>query len=354
MRTVPDLLTFSLATPETLLHLAPSDDGNFSTHTSREQYITEKSILQLLQSYGPPTGIPLRELTLHRQKHIDWLLIGLERLSAGFTTLDASRPWIVYWIVNSLDLLGFEFPDGLIDRYMHHVLSPNVITAKMPNSTRRIIETLARFQCPTGGFCGGPGQLPHLATTYASVNVLAILATPKAYRIIDRDSMFSFFLSLKQADGSFIMHEGGEIDVRGSYCVLSVAYMLDLLTPRLTDGISDFILKCQSYEGGFSGSPGVEAHGGYSFCAVAALEILGKVPQCNLDGLVRWSASRHMKVEGGFSGRANKLVDGCYSFWCGSLYPIIEKNLRALGRVQGDSTIDLMNRGMLFPTFETS
>ena len=28
-------------------------------------------------------------------------------------------------------------------------------------------------------------------------------------------------------------------------------------------------------------------------------------------------------IEGGFRGRTNKLVDGCYSFWQGSLFPLL-------------------------------
>lgn len=31
----------------------------------------------------------------------------------------------------------------------------------------------------------------------------------------------------------------------------------------------------QTYEGGFSGSPGTEAHGAYTYCAVACLCIMG-------------------------------------------------------------------------------
>jgi protein farnesyltransferase subunit beta len=30
-----------------------------------------------------------------------------------------------------------------------------------------------------------------------------------------------------------------------------------------------------------------------------------------------------MTFEGGFQGRTNKLVDGCYSFWVGALLPLI-------------------------------
>lgn len=31
-----------------------------------------------------------------------------------------------------------------------------------------------------------------------------------------------------------------------------------------------------------------------------------------------------MAVEGGFNGRANKLVDSCYNFWQGGSFPLIQ------------------------------
>jgi len=33
--------------------------------------------------------------------------------------------------------------------------------------------------------------------------------------------------------------------------------------------------------------------------------------------------SRHTSFEGGFSGRTNKLVDACYSFWMGAIFPLL-------------------------------
>lgn len=81
--------------------------------------------------------------------------------------------------------------------------------------------------------------------------------------------------------------------------------------------------SCQTYEGGFAGVPGGEAHGGYSYCAIAALSLLGSLKKCNLKSLRKWTANRQMKLEGGFSGRTNKLVDACYSFWQGAVFPLI-------------------------------
>lgn len=35
-----------------------------------------------------------------------------------------------------------------------------------------------------------------------------------------------------------------------------------------------------------------------------------------------------MRFEGGFQGRPNKLVDGCYSFWVGGVYPLLQPLLQ--------------------------
>lgn len=44
-----------------------------------------------------------------------------------------------------------------------------------------------------------------------------------------------------------------------------------------------------------------------------------------------------MSLEGGFQGRTNKLVDGCYSFWGAGDFPIIKAELsRTLGEGASD------------------
>lgn len=43
--------------------------------------------------------------------------------------------------------------------------------------------------------------------------------------------------------------------------------------------------------------------------------------------LISWLSSRQPAPEGGFSGRTNKLVDGCYSHWVGSCWPLVEAAL---------------------------
>ncbi|KAJ1438882.1 terpenoid cyclases/protein prenyltransferase alpha-alpha toroid, partial [Ochromonadaceae sp. CCMP2298] len=96
------------------------------------------------------------------------------------------------------------------------------------------------------------------------------------------------------------------------------------LTPQLAEGVAEYVQSCQTYEGGFGGEPGNEAHGGYNFCAIATLLILKKQNLCDLAALEGWLLRRQTRLEGGFQGRTNKLVDSCYSFWQGSALAILE------------------------------
>ncbi|CAG8558918.1 9604_t:CDS:10 [Ambispora leptoticha] len=278
-----------------------SYSDNHATDSYIAQSKTEHDIYVIYRRLNTTSNVG--ELKLEREKHIKFLERGLTRLSGGFVSLDASKPWIAYWILHSLDLLGTPMTEDLI---------------------KRGISTLSKYQNSTGGFGGGSDQISHVAVTYAAVNALAVLGTQEAYDIIDRENLYKWLLKLKQPDGSFVMSEGGEVDVRGAYCALSVAVLTNILTPELTAGTAEWIKKCQNFDGGIGGVPGIEAHGGYAFCALAAMEIMGKTDLLDIPRLLKWAVSLQMSLEGGFQGRPNKLVDGCYSFWVGGLFPLIE------------------------------
>jgi len=244
-----------------------------------------------------------------------------ETLADVFATRiqDASRTWICYWILHSLSLLEVKLPEDLKDA---------------------LVDFLGRCQSPEGGFGGGPGQMAHLATTYAAVNSLCIIGTKKAYDIINREALQRFLCDVKSADGAFSMHRGGEVDIRGVYCALSVATLTNVFTEKLFEGTAEWVVTCQTYEGGFSGCPGMEAHGGYAFCGLAALILLNKGRLCDVDALLRWTVNRQMRFEGGFQGRTNKLVDGCYSFWQGGAFPLIHSLLLSENKISNSLLFD--------------
>lgn len=98
-----------------------------------------------------------------------------------------------------------------------------------------------------------------------------------------------FLQTLREPTGAFKMHFDGEVDVRGAYCALSAAKLSALPAAEVEELFKDtpkWIKSCQTYEGGFGGAPGLEAHGGYSFCAVAALFLLNTTGGVNTKSLL--------------------------------------------------------------------
>lgn len=274
------------------------DDEGYETATTIEQKRIEVDVLKLYQLCKEPTLI--------RQRHVGFLKRSITHLSEAYECLDCSKPWLCYWILHSLEILGERLEDV---------------------EYSKIAGFLAKCQSPNGGFGGGPGQYPHLASTYAAVNALCTIGTQEAYDVIDRKNLRQFLSSLRAEDGSFCMHANGEVDMRGAYCALVAAKLTNVYTPDMFKGTEDWIAKCQTWEGGFGGCPGMEAHGGYAYCGLAALVLLGKTHVCRFSALLRWIVNKQMRLEGGFQGRTNKLVDGCYSFWQGGVFPLIHAML---------------------------
>ena len=293
-----------------------NDDEDVETPTSEEQCSCEETCSKFLLSFSEFADPKRRRLLankvinedgdilLLRDLHATYLERGLLGLPGSFVSLDASRPWICYWIVQALYLLKRE-PVHLYPR---------------------IISFLSQCQnsATTGGYGGGPGQMSHCAPTFAAVLALCSVGTPEALSSIDRAKVYSFFYSMKdEATGAFTMHRDGEADTRSVYTVLSVARLLNILTPELSQGCAEYLALCQSYEGGFGGEPGNEAHGGYNFCALASLLILSRTSSIDLDAQERWVQQRQMRLEGGFQGRTNKTVDSCYSYWQGAALALV-------------------------------
>uniref|UniRef100_A0A1A9WH29 Protein farnesyltransferase subunit beta n=1 Tax=Glossina brevipalpis TaxID=37001 RepID=A0A1A9WH29_9MUSC len=290
----------------TLLKNFKYDDERVSTVTSREQQKTENSIEKCFDRYQQLKFLDPKIAKFHREEHQRFLESMLHRLPGNYECLDSSRPWCIYWILQAGHVLNFTFAPQILEH---------------------VVQFLIKCRHPAGGFAGGPDQYPHLATTYAAVNSLAIIGTPSAYRAISRDSLERFLFKVRETDGAFRMHVDGEIDIRGAYCAVSVAKLTNMseqTLKKLFDKTGDWIAGCQTYEGGFSGTPDLEAHGGYTFCGIAALALLNEGHKCDQQQLLRWTLQRQMSYEGGFQGRTNKLVDGCYSFWVGATIPITQ------------------------------
>ena len=191
-----------------------SDFESSHSATSEEQGSTEQECSHYLRPfscYNHKTIKRLREevkivndegeVCVMREQHVKFLLKGLDQLRSGFVSLDASKPWIIYWILHALHLLHAD----------PYELAP------------RVVSTLAHMQHTgdkaRGGFAGGPGQIAHCAPTYAAVLALCTVGTVDAYECIDRKAIYRFFLHMRHSSGGFTMHDGGEVDSRCTYTV---------------------------------------------------------------------------------------------------------------------------------------
>lgn len=197
-------------------------------------------------------GIP----RLDKERHARFVKKQLGVLPSAYVGADPSRPWIFYWCLNALSLLGED-----IEPYR-----------------AKLIETVRPIQNETGGFGGGFGQASHLATTYAVVLSLALVGGDEAFEVVDRRSMWKWLCLLKQQDGGFQMAVGGEEDVRyvfdrrpccdsilltdvslrGAYCAAVVISLLNLpldLSPEspahaaghtdLLSGLGEWVRLCK-------------------------------------------------------------------------------------------------------------
>jgi protein farnesyltransferase subunit beta len=323
-----------------------------------------ESQLRDLRQIGLLPAVPINNETednphrfrvcLLREKHVQYLQqvwTKGELLGSSFVSLDASRTWMLYWALHASDLMGHR-PSVNERRHMLTTLqscwTEFTVTAQnykgsSGNDSEDPQAILPSPGATLGGFGGGPGQMPHAATTYAAVSALSILAThceddedistedhavsESAMKLLQRIRLpvYSWMLSLQEPDGSFRMQHDGEIDVRATYCVLAVAKLLNICCTETlgSNKVVESVVRCQTFEGGFGGEPWTEAHGGYTFCAVAALQLLNRVDAANVPALTRWLTAQQCGFEGGFQGRTNKLVDGCYSFWQGGAASIV-------------------------------
>ena len=339
---------------------------------------------------------------LLRDKHRRYLEGVWKRpLKAPFVSLDSSRPWMLYWCLHGYDLLAKD--NDNTEEWITDAEGSNMVATledcweayHTPHSQiPEIVESddAIYFQSYEddeggegaeklyycGGFGGGPGQMAHAATTYAAVLALCILATSDAgnddkteeeyynlhysqrARIMlseIRIPLYRWMASLQvPTTGGYRMQHDGEVDVRATYTIACCSKLLGLLekpntaeansAPNFTvlgrPKVINFVKSCQTYEGGMGGEPFSEAHGGYTFCAVAALKLLGALTNSNHNGvsfdvgaLLGWLGRRQLSYEGGFSGRSNKLVDGCYSFWQGGAVAIASSCAESLASVDG-------------------
>jgi geranylgeranyl transferase type-1 subunit beta len=309
------------------------------------------------------TRAPPENPKLDIPRHTKFWLRCASLLPSQYTSNDASRVSLGFFIVSALDLLGAlpQISDSEIKSWKAWLYS---------------------LQVPEGGFRGFPGtslgvyrnvwnrcwDVASLANTYLALLSLVILGDDLTG--VDAERCFKWVASLQRPNGSFgeFLGEGGEIiggdDLRTVYCAVGIVYMLCAEgegddVPIDVDATMRFIESCQDYDGGCGQSPLREGHSGVNFCAVAATDILRKLQRphakirqftrldvgANIDWMLQRQTSWVIEADddeeedeadgdtnekadvngavqeaeaplsAGFNGRPSKMADTCYCFW---------------------------------------
>jgi len=265
------------------------------------------------------------DLVLLTQKHAKFFQRSLAVLPSSLASYDSQRVTIAFFSISGLDLLDkISLVSDQTESMIEWLYSCLMISEK-PET-----EHWSGFRGSTAlriSDSTGPGHAHdhgHIAMTYTALASLIILGDDLSR--VNRRALLAGVRALQLPDGSFkAALEGGENDMRFLYCAACICHILDDWSGMDRDLAVQYVIRSISYEGGIGQGPGLEAHGGSTFCSVASLSLMGRLEdmgETRLENLTRWCLSRQVPASG-LNGRPNKPEDTCYSFWIGATLSLL-------------------------------
>ncbi|KAF0033952.1 hypothetical protein F2P81_014018 [Scophthalmus maximus] len=262
-----------------------------------------------------------------RDRHVRFFQRTLQVLPERYASLETTRLTIIFFALSGLDVLDAL---DVIDRNLmiEWIYSLQVLpTEDQSNLSRCGFRGSSHIGIPYS--TKGPGVLHpydsgHVAMTYTGLCSLLILGDDLSR--VNKQACLAGLRALQLEDGSFYaVPEGSENDIRFIYCAASICYMLDDWSGMDIQKAIEYIRGSLSYDNGFGQGAGRESHGGWTYCAIASLCLMGRLEEAlnqrELDRIRRWCI---MRQQTGFHGRPNKPVDTCYSFWVGATLELLD------------------------------
>lgn len=242
-----------------------------------------------------------------RDRHIAYLLsLDRDKTTMSSFRAESIKMGGVYWGLTAMSLLKIDVPAEKREKLLLWIDSC--------------------FDQEGGGYGWSSGHDGHLTASHYAVLLLVQLGVSLSAERIEK---ISNFVKINQkSDGSFQCDEWGETDLRFAYDAVAILSLLrrdDWKDVIDTNAAVEWINACQNkQDGAFGPNPGLESHAAYTFCAVAALTILG-APIHAADVLGHWLCERQTPA-GGFNGRPEKAPDVCYSWWILSALHVLKKD----------------------------
>ncbi|KDP44982.1 hypothetical protein JCGZ_01482 [Jatropha curcas] len=281
-----------------------------------------------------PSPSPPLSLSFERDRHVAYLEMMYQMIPYYYQSQEINRLTLAYFAISGLDILG------ALDRVDKDAVASWVLSFQahpgdandLNNGQFYGFQGSRSSQFPLSSDGVLINNLSHLASSYCALAILKIVGYELSN--VDSKSILTSMRNLQQPDGSFLpIHIGAETDLRFIYCAVAICSMLEDWSGMDKEKAKDYILKCQSYDGGFGMVPGSESHGGGTYCAVAALQLMGFIEDdllsksgaasiIDIPLLLEWCLKRQA-ADGGFQGRSNKPSDTCYAFWVGAVLRIL-------------------------------
>ncbi|KAG5452686.1 Geranylgeranyl transferase type-1 subunit beta [Clonorchis sinensis] len=247
-------------------------------------------------------------------------------LPDSMTSLDATRLVVLYFGVGGLAIIKEQDEPRVKDCiewiYSHHISTQD--TRLCHGGFRSVLYTSQMPSFAKNDLVSSSYDCSHVTMVYAALCTLLILGDDLSR--VDRHSVLSGVAALQCEDIPGLFRAAlisPERDMRFVFSAVASCYMLNGLDYLDREAIVSFIGDSMTYEGGFGNLPGLEAHAGATYCALASLSLLGRLhsflPRESrvYDRLVKWLVK--LQAEG-FHGRPQKDDDTCYTFWvCASL-----------------------------------
>lgn len=83
-----------------------TDNESIETTTSENQSQVERKIEKLFESFCSKAQCDPESPVLYKQNHINYIKNHMFTLPENYECLDSSRPWLCYWLCQSLALLN--------------------------------------------------------------------------------------------------------------------------------------------------------------------------------------------------------------------------------------------------------
>jgi len=258
--------------------------------------------------------------TIKKTRHVHYWKRILSVIPGRYCEFDSQQLMIAHMAIFSLDVLGALHTVEDKQKIIDWIYSLQIVPNKKSNNLHR-----CGFRGgDSSGECDNKNNTSHVAMTYCAIASLLILGDDLSR--VHKEACLEGIKALQLSDGSFkeTSADNGEKDLRFVYCACCVSKMLDDFTFIDVNKACSFIKSTFTYEGGFGQTSYNEGHGGSTFCATAALKILGKLDevlnQKEQQKLQNWCV---WKQNNGFHGRPHKKDDTCYTFWIGGTMTIL-------------------------------